>query len=223
MARTFKSTLEFLVATRKPPAQPPKRKNVAVNRGGSELPIKAAPADAEVGEQVKRTGRPPKWTQIQLEYVTNLCLLGLTNEELGRHFNLAGSTIDDWVHGRVKDPTEVAPFVQAIKDGREGADAKVAGSLYARAVGYEYDEQVAVPVGKGEVTLVTVRKKLPPDVAAAFIWLKNRRRKDWKDKHEDTPQDPTAAAKVIQDAVAAALATTGSKPEGDGDAEGGAV
>lgn len=211
------------MATRRtsaPAKQPPKRKNVAVNRGGPELPIKAAPADAEVGEAVRR-GRPPKWTKVQLEYVTSLCLLGLNNEELGRHFNIDGSTISNWLAGNVKDPSEVAPFVEAVKEGREGADAKVAGSLYARAVGYEYDEQVAVPTGRGEVSLVTVRKKLPPDVAAAFIWLKNRRRKDWKDKHEDAPQDPTAAAKVIQDAVAAALAVT--KPEGEGDAEGGAV
>lgn len=204
------------------PKQPPRRKNVAVNRVSPGAPVQVAPADEAVAESV-RIGRPPQWTKAQLEYVTSLCLLGLTNEELGRHLKLHGSTIDDWMTGRVKNPAEVAPFVQAVKDGREGADAKVAGSLYARAVGYEYDEQVAAPTGRGEVSLVTVRKKLPPDVAAAFIWLKNRRRKDWKDKHEDTPQDPTAAAKVIQDAVAAALATTGSKPEGDGDAEGGAV
>lgn len=201
--------------TTAPAKKVPKRKNVVVNRGGPELPITPAPADAEVGETVKRTGRPPRWTTIQLQHVTNLCLLGLSNDELGRHFNLAGSTISDWLAGRVKDPAEVAPFVCAIKEGREGADAKVAGSLYARAVGYEYDEQVAVPTGRGEVSLVTVRKRLPPDVAAAFIWLKNRRRKDWKDKHDDAPQDPSAAAKVIQDAVAAALATT--KPDNPDD------
>ena len=118
--------------------------------------------------------------------------------------------------GRVKNPAEVSQFVHAIRTGREIADAKVAGSLYARAVGYEYDEEVAVPTGGGKVSLVTVRKKLPPDVAAAFIWLKNRRRRDWRDRHETEPQDPAAAAKVVQDAVAAALKTVDAA-EGTGE------
>jgi hypothetical protein len=36
---------------------------------------------------------------------------------------------------------------------------------------------------------VPVKKHVPPDVAAAFIWLKNRRPAEWKDRHEVTGKD----------------------------------
>lgn len=190
----------------KPPKKIPVRKNVVVNRGVHPSRLKTTKTMTK-GAEATRIGRPPRWTEVELQLVTNLCLLGLSNDDLAPHFGLVGSTIDDWMRGDVKNPEDVAPFVSALKAGRHEADAKVAGSLYARAVGYEYDEQVAVVVGKGEVVLTTVRKKLPPDVAAAFIWLKNRRRKDWKDKHDDMPEDPQVAAKVIRDAVRAAMST----------------
>ena len=32
--------------------------------------------------------------------------------------------------------------------------------------------------------IVEVERSVPPDTAAAFIWLKNRRRGQWRDRHE---------------------------------------
>lgn len=34
------------------------------------------------------------------------------------------------------------------------------------------------------VEVVTTEKEMPPDTSAAFLWLKNRRPKDWRDKIE---------------------------------------
>jgi len=205
------------LASKLPPVKPkkiPVRKNVVVDRK-----IDAFLPDITRGGESPRfgkLGRPAKWTNIESEMVTQLCMLGLTNAELGASIGVAQSTVEDWLTGRVKDPSEVANFVAAVNAGRGIADAKVAGALYARAVGYECDEQVVTVVGRGEVIISTIRKKYPPDVAAAFIWLKNRRRTQWKDRYEADPVDPAAAAKVVQDAVSAALATT--KPEeGEGE------
>jgi hypothetical protein len=39
--------------------------------------------------------------------------------------------------------------------------------------------------GPTGVVQVPYREHVPPDVAAAFIWLKNRCRDEWKDRHED--------------------------------------
>jgi hypothetical protein len=51
------------------------------------------------------------------------------------------------------------------------------------------DERIEVD-GDGKEWRVTAKRKemsedeIPPDTAAAFIWLKNRRPGSWRDKHE---------------------------------------
>ena len=34
-----------------------------------------------------------------------------------------------------------------------------------------------------------ITREIPPDTAAAFIWLKNRRPDKWRDKHEEDLKD----------------------------------
>ena len=127
----------------------------------------------------KKRGRPTKFNEVMYEQVENLCLLGATNEELARFFKVAGSTIDLWI----KKNTD---FSGAVKRGREVADAKVAASLYRRAIGYSHPEDdirsVAMGANQGsEIVITPTIKHYPPDTAAAFIWLKNRRPDKWRD------------------------------------------
>jgi hypothetical protein len=74
-------------------------------------------------------------------------------------------------------------FQNAIKVGKAELDERVERSLYQRAVGYSHPD-VHVSNYQGEVTLTPIVKHYPPDVAAAFIWLKNRRPEKWRDKQE---------------------------------------
>lgn len=122
------------------------------------------------------TGRPTKYQEEFCEQARRLCLLGATNEELAQAFNVSVSSIKEWIN--------VHPmFSSAVQEGRQVADSKVADRLYQRALGYEHDAE-EIKVVKDEIVRVPIRKQYPPDTAAAFIWLKNRRPSQWRDKQE---------------------------------------
>lgn len=84
-------------------------------------------------------------------------------------------------------------FSDALKEGRECADIKVAKSLFQRAIGYEFTEthEIDKPtkIGDDNVQIATVEtkritKQVPPDVTAQIFWLKNRRPDLWRDRKE---------------------------------------
>ena len=72
-------------------------------------------------------GAPTKYNTEMNEQVTKLCLLGATEEELAKFFNVCQATITNWKR-------EHPEFLASIKEGRAEADAKVAKSLYQTAL-----------------------------------------------------------------------------------------
>lgn len=133
-------------------------------------------------------GRPTKYNSDYDRQVFNLCLLGATDEDIANFFEVDVQTINNWKKEHVK-------FFGSIKKGKIQADANVAKRLYDRAIGYQFNEtsyekielsddltkgqRITVPAYKKKV----VTKELPPDVAAAIFWLKNRQKDKWRDKH----------------------------------------
>jgi hypothetical protein len=124
-----------------------------------------------------KLGRPTKYKkEYHDDLAYKLCLLGHTDKQLGEVFGVQESTINNWKN-------ENASFLESIIKGKDSADAKVAESLYRRATGLKVKEVRVTPTEEGE-SVVETTKELPPDTAAAFIWLKNRRSGKWRDKHE---------------------------------------
>jgi len=121
-------------------------------------------------------GRPTKYKPEYSEQTYKLCLLGATDVELADFFDVAESTIHLW---KIEHPD----FSESIKRGKVQADANVAESLYKRANGYEHPE-VDIKMYEGQIIMTDITKHYPPDTAACFIWLKNRRTADWRDKQE---------------------------------------
>ena len=139
----------------------------------------------ETPKRKRRPGRPSKYKPEFAERVTDYCLLGATNQELARIFKVRDTTIPEWID-------RYPEFAEAIKKGREIADANVAKALYRRAIGWT---QPAVKIAiKIEILpdgreiksehIVPYTEHFPPDTAAAFIWLKNRQPHRWRDKKE---------------------------------------
>jgi hypothetical protein len=125
-------------------------------------------------------GRPASFDPDMSEQAHNYCLLGATNDELAEFFGVSPRTIDNWI--------AVHPdFEAAVKSGRIVADSRVARGLYARAVGYERKTEREVIVG-GELKPVTSTVHYPPNVQACIFWLRNRRRRTWR----DAPNDPSS-------------------------------
>lgn len=145
-----------------------------------------SPRDEFATELAAVKGKPGTKTKYRPEFVEQarkLASLGATNVEMADFFEIHIRNFHLWlnVHPELRD---------AIRVGKERPDERVKRSLYERATGYDYSEEVAVKVGD-DVRVVTIRKHIPPDVHAGTLWLTNRRPDEWKLKrtveHTDAP------------------------------------
>ena len=122
-------------------------------------------------------GRPTKFKPEYADLTYKYCLLGATDADLAKFFEVEESTVNNW-------KIDFPDFLESIKRGKEEADANVAKSLYHRALGYEHPETKIVSY-EGQITdQMDVTKHYPPDPTAAIFWLKNRQPDKWRDKIE---------------------------------------
>lgn len=122
-------------------------------------------------------GRKSLYREEYVDQAFKLCLLGATDEELADFFLVDVRTIYRW-----KD--EHIAFCQATIDGKVKADAEVAHSLYRSATGHEMTAEKVVKTSEGKFEAVRYKAFVPADPSAAYKWLCNRRRQDWRDRHE---------------------------------------
>jgi transcriptional regulator with XRE-family HTH domain len=125
-----------------------------------------------------KRGAPTKYDpEAHPSYARALAIEGLTLEEIAEKLGVTVPTLWEW---RKKH----SEFFNAIKEGKEQADANVEMSLYKRALGYSYTERKVIDLSDGGTRIETVVKEVVPDVGAQCMWLKNRRPDKWRDKHE---------------------------------------
>lgn len=105
-----------------------------------------------------------------------LALLGAKDKDIAAVFGVSEQTLNTWKN---KHPE----FLDALKEGKDTADANVAASLYHRALGYSHPE-VDIRVVDKAIVQTPLIKHYPPDTTAAIFWLKNRQREQWRDKIE---------------------------------------
>jgi hypothetical protein len=73
----------------------------------------------------------------------------------------------------------------------EVADDRVVRSLYRRSVGYTYEAvKIFMPAGAKQPVYAPYREHVPPDTAAASLWLRNRRKDEWRDKQSHEQAGP---------------------------------
>jgi hypothetical protein len=120
-------------------------------------------------------GRPTKYKPEYVQFGKSLARSGATDAGLADAFQVRISTIRLWMN--------IYPeFSEAIRVGKDAANKRVERSLYERANGYNYDAvKVFMPAGAKQPVIVHYTEHCPPDVGAAFIWLKNRDPDRWRD------------------------------------------
>lgn len=133
--------------------------------------------------------RPSTFKAEYAEQARKICLLGATDAQLADFFKVTERTINAW---KLQHPT----FAEALRAGKEQADALVAHSLYRRALGFKHPAVKILTVADGSnqgshVEEVAYTEIYPPDTTACIFWLKNRRPDVWRDRqqHEVTGKD----------------------------------
>lgn len=148
------------------------------NTGNSHMPDTDQAADKPAELTLKRPAHRPSGYKPEYAHIAErMCLLGAKNEEIAAALNISRMTLDRWMDTQ-------DGFRDAIKRGREGADAAIAFSFYHRAKGYSH-ESVKIFLNKqGEPVVVPYIERFPPDTVAGIFWLKNRRPDLWRDKQD---------------------------------------
>lgn len=155
----------------------------------------------------KKVGRPTKYKDEYCELAFNYCLLGATDEDLARFFDVHESTINQW-------KIDYVEFSESIKRGKYEADALVARSLYQRAVGYQYLEKKKEISDQGGVKDSVTTKEVVPDTTAQIFWLKNRQPEKWRDKPiVDGKDEQATPVQIIVNVKDARKTNDQSEPE----------
>lgn len=108
---------------------------------------------------------------------------GLNDKQIAKKLGIAECTFYQYQKGYPE-------FSEAIKRGKAPVDVEVENALLKRAKGYEYEEIHTEYRPKGKTNekakpslIKRIKKQVVADVTAQIFWLKNRRPKLWKDKH----------------------------------------
>lgn len=135
----------------------------------------------------RKVGRPSKYDLVELQDVTDLALLGMTEEQIANTLEVSVESIHNWKR-------QYPEFLQALNRGRGKADGRVARSLYERALGYSHKElKLFYNKDNDEVIEHEVTKYYPPETVAAIFWLKNRQRALWRDVRNNEVSGPNGA------------------------------
>ena len=149
-------------------------------------------------------GRPTAYQDTFAAQAEKLCRLGATDSEIADFFDVSTRTVYRW-------KLDHEDFCQALKAGKEEADARVERGLFQKATGFEYVEEQAIKVKLGpneeRIEVVEVRRYSPTDTTAAIFWLKNRRSADWRDKVETVHSGSVELTSKEQRDAAVAAAT----------------
>jgi transcriptional regulator with XRE-family HTH domain len=151
--------------------------------------------------------RPIKYIEgIHDAWAASLAMEGLTDSEIAKRMQIAKSTLYKW-------EKDFPAFSDALKTGKEPADAKVKQSLFKRATGYDVKEKkVIVELDKDgnqkPAKIETIDKHIAPDVGAICFWLKNRLPKDWRDV-----QDVKVSGNPFEELMKAATSETAIERE----------
>lgn len=105
---------------------------------------------------------------------------GLTDEQIAARMGINVATL-------YRYKNQFSEICNALEKGKEIVDIKVENALLQRALGCTVTETKIKESALG-TEKQTITKQYPPDVAAAIIWLKNRKPDKWRDKPQGTQE-----------------------------------
>lgn len=110
-----------------------------------------------------------------LDQVRAIAMQGVSEKEMCEIFDIHPRMITMW-------KKQYPLFQAALADGYTDADAAVLSALYQTAVGYTHDEE-KIFQWDGDIIRADTVKHYKPDINAIKLWLTNRQKDNWKDRH----------------------------------------
>lgn len=157
-----------------------------------KIDLNRARTPAAIRPPRNKPGPEKAFNKDWLPTIGQLALLGMINDQIADFYGVNDSSFDRWIR-------DIPELKAVLTENREMADAKVAASLFRRAVGYEYVEEMDEKGPDGRKLRVTT-KHVPGDVNAQSLWLRNRRPAQFRDKQPEL-ELPTAPLQRIEIAV----------------------
>lgn len=145
---------------------------------------------------INKFGKKVDWwrTPQGLEIIRGWRSKGLSIKDIAEKMGVDIRTFRSW---RKNYPE----FDEILAEGKDFTIAKVENSLFKRAIGYDYYEEVEELV-EGEMRLVRrIKKHAPPDVKAILNFLYNRDPKHWRALQE--PLESTQYKDAIKNVLVA--------------------
>ena len=139
-------------------------------------------------------GRKPKYQTAWARIARKACERGMTDQEVADLLGVNPSSLYRW-------RAQYREFSRAFRLGKELANNRVERALYERAIGYDFECEKQIMTRRGP-QMLRWREHLPPDVAAALAYLKNRRPDRWRDtikhEHSRSPYDGIESAAELR-------------------------
>jgi hypothetical protein len=138
------------------------------------------------GRRAMAHGRYEKWlTDDGLLQIAAWARDGLTNDQIAHNMGIRRTTLFEW-------SKRFPNIANALKKNKAVADIEVENALHKSAIGYNYDEVYEYneerPTKDGKEETIhctkTYHRHMPASVVAQIFWLKNRKPKEWRDKHD---------------------------------------
>lgn len=125
----------------------------------------------------------------KIEEIRILIEAGHTDNFVAKFLNVSPYSFKAWVK-RFPD------FEAAVKKWKDVADENVVKALYDKAIGYALPE-TKVFCYEGKIIEHEIVKHIVPDFSSQSLWLRNRKREDWKDiKDMSTKTDVTVKGQL---------------------------
>ena len=122
-------------------------------------------------------GRPSKYhthVEPKLMLIEAWARDGLTEQQICNNLDISQESL-------IQYKKEYSELSEALKRGREVIDVMVENALLKAAIGYDYHEE---EINKATGEIVALQRTAHPNTTALIFWLKNRKPKQWRDKHE---------------------------------------
>ena len=118
----------------------------------------------------KGVQRLSHWTDEKIQIAFLLSLAGFTEVQMAEIMEVPYVTFKLWKKNHPQ-------FLQALHDGKLGANTKVVEAALQVCLGYEYDKEIATyDRSTKDYVRTTIKEKVPPNPWAIFKWMNMRMR-----------------------------------------------